>query len=129
MRTNSKGQANLKGLKIMVKTAQGLQSIAVSDITHLVCNVHKTTIFLSNKSSLEVSRLLKNFEDKLAGQGFIRSRRNTIINMNFVSEIINGDERKVRLNDGTLLDISHRRFSLVRAYFLEHIHKRDYLYI
>jgi two-component system LytT family response regulator len=64
-----------------------------------------------------VSRTLKEFEDMLPPEIFIRIHHATIINKNYVEKYIRGEGGQVLMQDGKVLDVSKRK----KAEFLQAI--------
>jgi two-component system LytT family response regulator len=56
-----------------------------------------------------VSRTLKEFEDMLPPEIFIRIHHSTIINKNYVEKYIRGEGGQVLMQDGKVLDVSKRK--------------------
>lgn len=97
-----------KNDRIAVPTAEGLQFISLDDIIYLEASANYTNIYLVNKKML-VSRTLKDYEDILPSEIFIRIHHSYIVNKNSVDKYIKGDGGQVVLKNGTLLDVSKRK--------------------
>jgi two-component system LytT family response regulator len=67
-----------------------------------------------------VSRTLKEFEDMLPPEVFIRIHHSTIINKNYVEKYIRGEGGQVLMQDGKVLDVSKRK----KAEFIQAISGR-----
>lgn len=64
--------------RIAVPTVDGLQFIKVADIIYLEAQVNYTHIFLANKTKFVVCRTLKEFEDMLPADTFLRIHHSTL---------------------------------------------------
>jgi two-component system LytT family response regulator len=95
--------------RISIPTADGLEFINLADIVYLEANDNYTNIYLLSKQKLLVSRTLKNFEDILPPEIFLRIHHATIINKSFVAKYIRGDGGQVVMKSGTVLDVSKRK--------------------
>lgn len=95
--------------RIAIPTVEGLQFIKVADIIYLEAQVNYTHIFLTNHAKYVVCRTLKDFEDMLPGDTFLRIHHSHIINKNFAEKYIRGDGGQVVLSNGVVLDIAKRR--------------------
>ncbi|MEP6513646.1 MAG: LytTR family DNA-binding domain-containing protein, partial [Parafilimonas sp.] len=103
--------------RIAIPTTTGLQFINVNDIIYLEANVNYTHIFLLNNQKHIVSRTLKDFEDMLSPDTFLRIHHSYIINKNCAERYIRGEGGQVVLSNGITLDISKRK----KAEFLKMI--------
>ena len=95
--------------RIPIPTAEGLQFINLEDIMYLEASNNYTYIFLSTSQKLLVSRTLKEFEDLLPSQTFLRIHHSNIVNSIFVVRYIRGEGGQVVMRDGTVLDVSKRK--------------------
>ncbi len=101
----------LRFKRIAIPAAQGLQFIKVNEIIYLEASGNYTKFFLAHNQKYVVSKTLKDFEDILPPDIFIRIHNSCIININFVDKYIRGDGGQVVLTEGTILDISKRKKS------------------
>ena len=97
--------------RIPIPTADGLQFINLEDIMYLEASNNYTYIFLSTSQKLLVSRTLKEFEDLLPSETFLRIHHSNIVNSIFVVRYIRGEGGQVVMRDGTVLDVSKRKKS------------------
>ncbi len=95
--------------KIAVPTTEGLQFLKISDILYLEANTNYTHIILADSKKFVVCQTLKNFEDMLPTDTFIRIHNSFIINKNFAEKYIRGDGGQVVLSNGVALDVSKRK--------------------
>jgi len=107
----------MKFKRIAIPTTEGLQFIKTEDILYLEASVNYTKFHLCNNTKYTVSKTLKEFEDILPSDIFIRIHNSYIINKNYVEKYIRGDGGQVVLSNGSVLDISKRK----RAEFLKAI--------
>jgi len=106
-----------KFTRIAIPTVQGLQFIKIEHIISLEASANYTKFHLCNNIKYTVSKTLKEFEDMLPSDIFIRIHNSHIINKNYVEKYIRGDGGQVVLSNGSVLDISKRK----RAEFLKAI--------
>jgi two-component system, LytTR family, response regulator len=95
--------------KIAVPTTDGLQFIKVNDIIYLEANANYTHICLKDTKKYIVCHTLKDFEDMLPSDTFVRVHNSYIINKNFAEKYIRGEGGQVVLSDGSVIDISKRK--------------------
>jgi two-component system LytT family response regulator len=109
---------NKKQLKrITIPTSEGLHFIEIDNIIYLEASNNYTHFYLSTGQKFLVSRTLKEFEELLPPELFVRIHHSTIINKNFVEKYIRGDGGQVVMRHGVVLDVSKRR----KAEFLQAI--------
>ena len=106
-----------KFTRIAIPTVQGLQFIKIDEIIYLEASANYTKFHLCNNIKYTVSKTLKEFEDILSADIFIRVHNSYVINKNYVEKYIRGDGGQVVLSNGSVLDISQRK----RAEFLKAI--------
>lgn len=103
--------------RIAIPTADGLQFIKLNSIVYLEASVNYTHIFMENKQKHIVCRTMKDFEEMLPAETFLRIHNSYIINKNFAEKYIRGEGGQVVLSNGAILDISKRK----KAQFLKAI--------
>ena len=103
--------------RIAIPTGEGLAFIRVDEIIYLEASINYTHIYLEDKRRYLVSRTLKEFEDILPEDTFLRIHHSHIINKNFVERYIRGDGGQVVMQQGITLDVSKRK----KADFLQAI--------
>ena len=97
--------------RIGIPTTDGLQFANVEDIAYLEATDNYTHISLSNNQKLLVCRTLKDFEEMLPTETFVRIHHSTIINKFYVERYIRGDGGQVIMRNGAVLDVSKRKKS------------------
>jgi two-component system, LytTR family, response regulator len=97
--------------RIAIPTNEGLQFIRVEDIIYLEASSNYTHFFCAEKKKYIVSRTLKDFEDMLPTETFIRIHNSYIINKNYVEKYIRGDGGQVVLSNSVTLDVAKRKKS------------------
>jgi len=95
--------------RIAIPTTTGLQFININDIIYFEASSNYTHIFLSGNKKHTISRTLKDFEDILPEETFIRIHNSYIINKNFADKYIRGEGGQVVLSNGAVLDVAKRK--------------------
>ena len=103
--------ANMQnGLKnrqnIAVSTIEGLEFIAVQQISHAEADGNYTRIHLINNEKILITKTLKDLEGLLGNQDFSRIHNSFLVNMQHVKKYVKGDIGMVVMNDGTTLQVS-----------------------
>ncbi|MEO6870191.1 MAG: LytTR family DNA-binding domain-containing protein [Ginsengibacter sp.] len=95
--------------KIAIPTLEGLLFYNIADIIHLEANRNYTIIYFTNDVKLIASKTLKDFEELLPTDIFIRIHHSHMINLNFIKRYIKGDGGQIELQDGTMVDVARRK--------------------
>jgi two-component system LytT family response regulator len=95
--------------KIAIPTTEGLHFINMNDIIYLEANANYTHIILVDTKKYIVCHTLKDFEDMLPADTFVRVHNSYIINKNFAEKYIRGEGGQVVLSNGSVIDISKRK--------------------
>lgn len=94
--------------KISIPSQDGLDFVAFPDVIRLEAESNYTFIFTQNKKYV-VSKTLKDYEDQLPSDQFIRIHRSHIINIQYISRYQKGKINSIVLDDGTTIPISNER--------------------
>ncbi|GAB2521618.1 LytR/AlgR family response regulator transcription factor [Spirosoma aerophilum] len=103
--------------RISIPTFEGLQFINIDDIIYLEASANYTYIHLVDSLKFLVSRTLKEFDELLPADMFLRIHHAHMINKSFVERYIRGDGGQVVMSNGVVLDVSKRK----KAEFLQAI--------
>lgn len=96
---------------LTIPTSDGLQFINIDDIIYLEANDNYSNIYLSTNQKFVVSRTLKDFEELLPADVFIRIHHSSIVNKFYVHKYIRGEGGQVVMRNGNILDVSKRKKS------------------
>ena len=101
--------------KIVLKTLDNIHIIRVDELLYCESDHVYTRLHLADGRKILVSRLLKEFEEMLSGQGFMRVHRSFLINMNHVVcfEKMEGGYVVLK-NDDKIPVASRKREQLIR---------------
>jgi two-component system LytT family response regulator len=66
-------------------------------------------LFLSDGTTLLVTRLLKDFEDMLTPYRFYRIHNSHLINLTYIKKYIRGEGGQVMMQNGDVIDVSRRK--------------------
>jgi two-component system, LytTR family, response regulator len=102
---------------IVIPSQDALRFIKVEEIVYLEANVNYTHIYMADGHKFVVTRTIKEFEDLLPTDRFIRIHNSYIINKDYLEKYIRGDGGHVLMHNGIKLDVSKRK----KAEFLKAI--------
>ena len=94
--------------KLVVSTAEGTFFIPPADIIYCEGINNYTHFHLTRNRKIISSRTLKEFEQLLASQRFLRIHKSLLANIHFI-EKFSASRTAVVLKDGQVLDVSRRR--------------------
>jgi two-component system LytT family response regulator len=95
--------------RIAIPSIEGLRFIEVNDIIYLQAESNYTFIYLIFSTKLTVSKTLKDFEELMPSQIFIRIHHSCLINKNYVQKYIRGEGGQVVMINGKILDVARRK--------------------
>lgn len=103
--------------KLVLPTPTGFEVVKVKDIIRLCGSSNYTEIYLNDGRKKVVSRVLKNFEDMLAEQGFMRVHKSHIINLEHIKSYHKGRGGSVVLSDGCEVEVSPNKKADLLKFF------------
>jgi two-component system LytT family response regulator len=95
--------------RIAIPAGDGLQVVKIDDIIYLEASANYTLIYLAGGTKLTASRTLKDFEELLPPDVFVRIHHSYIINVNCVEKYIRGEGGQVVLSNNVVLDVAKRK--------------------
>ena len=95
--------------KIVLKTAENLYLIDVSDIIHCKSDNSYTTFYLQSGEEILVSKSIKDYEEILTDYRFFRPHQSFLVNLNFVKRVDKSDGGFLIMKNGEEIPISSRR--------------------
>ncbi len=96
---------------LAVSTSEGIHVLNFEDIVRCEADRNYTLFHLLGKRALLVSKTLKEFDELLAGKGFLRIHKSHLVNMKFVERL--SGRGLLYLKDGTELEVAKRRKATV----------------
>ncbi|MDX1408152.1 MAG: LytTR family DNA-binding domain-containing protein [Saprospiraceae bacterium] len=99
--------------KICLSTAERKYFIAVHRIVRCEADGNYTTFHLADRSRLLSSRTLKEHEEILATQGFVRVHKSHLINPRYIDTMISSSS--IKMADESTVPLARRRRKKVRA--------------
>jgi two-component system, LytTR family, response regulator len=99
--------------KIALPTIQGLELVSINAIISCSANNNYTEFYLTDKRKILVSRTLKEMEELLEDQLFLRVHHSHIVNLNAVTRYVKGEGGYLIMSDGSTVDVSRSRKELL----------------
>jgi two-component system, LytTR family, response regulator len=95
--------------KLVLKTADKFHFVAVSDIIRCESDSSYTKFFFTDKTSILISKTLKDFEDILTGFGFFRPFKSDLINLKHIKAFDKSDGGFIIMSDNSRVPLSDRK--------------------
>ncbi len=98
--------------KIALPTLNGYRFVKVQDIVRCKSNNNYTLFYLQTNEQFIVTRTLKDYEELLKNESFIRVHQSHLINLNYVEQYIKGEGGTAIMSDGSEIEVSRRKKDL-----------------
>lgn len=105
-----------KDRRLSLKTLDSIHLVQVDQIVRCQSDNSYTTVHLSDGRSIVVSRPIKEFEEELTEEQFIRTHQSHLVNLFFV-ERFDRPTLRLQFSDGQSAPVSTRRKDLVLSLF------------
>jgi two-component system, LytTR family, response regulator len=99
-------------VKIALPQLGGINFLDVNEIISLQADSNYTIIHKQNMQKLVVTKTLKDFEDILDGNQFVRIHKSHMVNLHYITEYSTADGGIVKMTDGNVWSISRRQLDL-----------------
>jgi two-component system, LytTR family, response regulator len=103
--------------KISIATSDGFIVLDTSGIIRAEADSNYTHLFFDKRNKITTAKTLKEIEEVLDPEIFLRTHQTHIINLNRVERYVKGDGGYVILSDGTSIPISRARKATFLAFF------------
>lgn len=97
--------------KITLPHSHGYKVIDIDDIIHIEADSNYSIINLINHDKITVSKVLREYEEILPPEQFVRIHKSSIINLTYLKEYSSKNSLQVVLKNGDTIAISRRRAS------------------
>ncbi|MCX2575225.1 LytR/AlgR family response regulator transcription factor [Pedobacter sandarakinus] len=97
--------------KLTLPHGQGFKMIDVDEIIYIEADSNYSVVHLANEDKITVSKVLREFEELLPSDQFVRVHKSSIINLNHLKEYNSKNGLQVYLKNGESINISRRRAS------------------
>lgn len=101
--------------KIVLKTADTVHIIKITDIIRIESDGNYTRFFIDNRSPILISKTLKEYDKILIEINFFRVHQSHLINLNRIVQIDKQNGTTVLMDDGSKVPVSFRKKDLLFA--------------
>lgn len=109
--------------RIILRTAEALQPIALSDIIRAEADSNYTHFHLAGGKHIIVSRTIKEYEAMLSGTALIRVHQSHLVNLNYIDKFYKHDGGYFQLKDGTTVPVSPNLKEKVLKALSDHLYE------
>lgn len=106
--------------KITLPSGQGYRLVDIDEIIRIEADSNYSVFHLNNLEKIAVSKILKEYEEILPEERFIRIHKSSIVNLKYVKEYNSKNGLQVVLANGEAINVSRRRasdfFDAIKAY-------------
>ena len=102
----------------MVQNISGFQVLNLQEILYLEGEVNYTKFYLRGGKTILISKTLKEYENLLKEQGFLRVHQSYLINLHHVTQYIKGEGGQVVMSNQQELPVSRRKKSAFLKQFI-----------
>src|SRR5687767_1591002 len=95
--------------KVALPTMEGLEIVNTDNIISCTSDSNYTTIRFKNGNKILISKTLKDIEELLGTNSFVRIHNSHVVNLNEITKYVRGEGGYVVMSDGTSLDVSRSR--------------------
>jgi two-component system LytT family response regulator len=109
--------AENKVAQITLATNEGTHIIKLADILYCHGEGAYTYFYIKNGKRIITSKNLGEYEKQLGNQGFFRSHKSYLVNMNEIKAYKNQGLQNLTMSNGDVISVSKRRKNHFKAYF------------
>jgi len=105
--------------KLLLPTSEGLNVINLSEIISITSDGSYSHIYLKNDERLTVSKAMKEMEELLDAENFLRVHQSHLVNLAFVKKLLKDEGGLILMSNETKIPLARRR----KEEFLERLMK------
>lgn len=97
--------------RLTLPSGQGYRLVDLDEIIHIEADSNYSIFHLKNTEKITVSKVLKDYEEILPEDRFVRIHKSSIVNLKYVKEYNNKNGLMLSLSNGESIVVSRRRAS------------------
>lgn len=98
--------------KLSLPNGQGYTLVELNEIIRIEADSNYSVFHFDNREKLTVSKILKDYEEILPPDQFVRIHKSSIVNLNYLREYNSKNGLEVLLKNGEKIAVSRRRASI-----------------
>lgn len=95
--------------RLALPSLKGIELVRKDEVVRCESANNYTVFHLTNQREIVVTKTLKEFEDMLTGEGFLRVHQSHLINLNEVVQYLKEDGGYALMSDGSKVEVSRRK--------------------
>ncbi|HTF30161.1 MAG TPA: LytTR family DNA-binding domain-containing protein [Flavitalea sp.] len=95
--------------RIAIPTMEGFKMLPAESIIRCASDGNYTVLFLKDRSTIVSSRSLKEVEEMLEDQPFLRVHHSWLVNLNEIEQYVKGEGGYLMMSDGSTVNVSRSR--------------------
>lgn len=95
--------------RIALHSFEGINLVNINDIIRCESSGNYTRFIIKNQPNLLVTKTLKEFDEILSNQGFIRIHKSFLVNINHITKYVKGEGGWVIMSDDSKIEVSRRK--------------------
>lgn len=95
--------------KIVLSTSEGMHIVEVNDIIRCEADDYYTHVFITGRKPIMISKTLKEIENTLSGNTFVRTHKSHLVNLKFIKTYVKSDGGYLILQNGENVPVSRRK--------------------
>ncbi len=99
--------------KIVFSTSEGMHVIEVDNIIRCEADDYYTRIHIKGRPQIMVSKTLKEVEDMLKGNSFVRNHKSHLVNMSYIDTYVKSGGGYLVMSTGEKIPVSRRKKELM----------------
>ena len=98
-----------KPKKLVLNTSDNIYVINIEDIIRCKSENHYTTFYLNNGKKITMSKTLKEYDNLLSENGFVRVHRSHLVNINYIERFDKKNTGNIFMKDNSTVPVSVRK--------------------
>lgn len=100
-------------MKLCLPSLKGFQVVELSDLLYCEASTHYTYFHFANRHSVCTCKLIHEYEELLADEGFVRIHKSCLVNLSHIKEYQQGEGGFVILSNGKEMEVARRKKDLL----------------
>jgi two-component system, LytTR family, response regulator len=99
--------------KIAFSTSKGIRIVPIDQILRCEADTSYCNVFLVNQEKLSLSKNLKDVEELLPADAFMRVHKSHLVNINYIREFVHKDAGTIIMTDNSEISVASRKREFV----------------
>lgn len=95
--------------KIVLSTAEGMHIVEIKNIIRCEADDYYTHVFIEGRKRIMISKTLKEVENTLSGNTFVRNHKSHLVNVDYIKTYVKSDGGYLIMKNGDKIPVSRRK--------------------